>query len=198
MTDHAQDLVERALALTEKRTDAAAMLLVAASYIFIDDLGAKDAAEFWEKYTSDILASIKGDTLAATCRDGTSDAPLPWPAIEQVEDALDRAVTALVAYRHDRPARRGPPTTDALELISAGQLLATDRRVLEARDLVGSPVTVGLKHSIRKLGNLAHQMVGDAGMHDLAERVCNRDEPNWSRRMSPIDSAWNGIGSWFS
>jgi hypothetical protein len=126
------------------------------------------------------------------------DTPLPPPTVAQVEDALDRAVTALVAYRQDRPARGKPPASDTYDLISAGQLLATDPAILKARDLVGSPVTTGLKHSIRKLGELAHQLVGDDGMLDLAERVCNRDEPNWSRRMSPIDSAWNGIGSWFS
>jgi hypothetical protein len=59
MTDPSRDLADRALALVEKRVEAAPALLVAAAYIFVEDLGPKGAAEFWEKFAADVLTSIK-------------------------------------------------------------------------------------------------------------------------------------------
>jgi len=76
--------------------------------------------------------------------------------------------------------------------------MATDPEVLRAIDIALAPVETGLKHIIKKLGELIYALVGDGGMADVAERVASLDDDNWQRRMSPIDSAWNGIGSWIS
>lgn len=134
-----------------------------------------------------------------------TDDPLPPPTLPEIEAALDLAVSALVAYRMDRSAFQrpnyqppAPRGSSALFMISGGQLLATDREVLRARDLVGSPIENGLKRTIHDLGKLVHALVGDDGMIEVAERVCGLDDANWSRRMSPVDSAWSGIGSWVS
>lgn len=130
------------------------------------------------------------------------DTPLPAPTLAEIERALDKVVTALVAYRLTPTPPAGPEEASdgraVWPVIWAGQLLATDRAVLKALDLVEGPVTQGLKHSIRELGKLVHQIVGDDGMLEVAERVCDLDRDNWGRRMSPIDSAWSGIGSWVS
>lgn len=127
--------------------------------------------------------------------------PLAAPTLAEIERALDEAVSTLVAYRRQPPAeamaavnaKSGEPRG-----VDVGDLLATDRAVLRARDLVEAPVEIGLKRVITDLGKLVHAEVGDGGMLDVAERVCELDHDNWGRRMSPIDSAWNGIGSWHS
>ena len=119
----------------------------------------------------------------------------------ELKRAQDEPVSALVADRRDPPeqCKRARSTVPSgLKATFANDLLATDSAVLIAIDVAKSPVEVGLKHSIKQLGKLIHAEVGDGGMLDVAERVCALDDNQWQRRMSPIDSAWNGIGSWYS
>lgn len=131
----------------------------------------------------------------------TSDEGLPAPTLEKIERAIDEVVSALVAYRLDPPtgvARALSAKSGELRAIPIETLMNTDREIIQARDLVEGPVETGLKHSLRRLGKLVFAMVGADGMEEVAERVCALDPDNWGRRMSPVDSAWNGIGSWVS
>lgn len=125
---------------------------------------------------------------------------LPPPTQAEIERAIDEVVSTLVAYRAKPPkeARRANEAKPGSRSASASQLVSTELDVLAARDLAWKPVEHGLKHSLRDLGKLLHAIVGDEGMLEAAERVCDLDKKNWARRMSPIDAAWNGIGSWYS
>lgn len=131
-----------------------------------------------------------------------SNGSLPAPTLSDLERALDEVISALVAYRSTPPPAveraLAPKRNQPLQAIPIEQLMGTDQSVLRARDLADSPVEIGLKHSIKQLGKLIFEIVGDDRMLDVAERVAGLDDENWSRRMSPIDSAWSGIGSWVS
>jgi hypothetical protein len=131
----------------------------------------------------------------------TDGNPLAAPTLPEIERALDEVVSALVAYRLSPPdavRRAMAGKSSEILAIPIEDLMATDRAVLGARDIARSPVEDGLKYAIKKLGKLVHAAVGDGGMLNVAERVCGLDADNWGRRMSPIDSAWDGIGSWHS
>lgn len=122
------------------------------------------------------------------------------PTLADIERALDETVSTLVAYRRQPPAEARRSLTaksGGLRSFSASDMVG-NLEVLAALDVTDAPVEIGLKHSLKKLGKLAHALVGDKGMVELAERVCNLDPDNYERRISPIDSAWNGIGTWYS
>jgi len=127
--------------------------------------------------------------------------PLPGPSLAELERALDEAVSAIVAYRENPPedvARAQAGKSGKLRSTSGADLLDTDREVLLARSIAASPVEAGLKYAINELGKFIHAQVGDGGMIEVAERVAGLDDGKWQRRMAPIDSAWNGIGTWYS
>lgn len=133
----------------------------------------------------------------------TDEKVLAAPTAEQLEIAIDEVVSALVAYRRELPeqtqrARDRRPDRDTFETIEITEMMNTPREILRARDLYSSPVEAGLKHSLKELGKLLHAIVGDDGLLEASERICAMDDANWSRRASPINSAWNGIGSWVS
>jgi hypothetical protein len=131
----------------------------------------------------------------------TDTKALAAPSLAELERALDEVVSAIVAYRQSPPdqvARALSGKDNKMRATDAAVLAETGFEVLRAISLAGSPVEKGLKHSIRELGMLIHALVGDDGMHEVAERVCGLDDANWSRRMAPLDSAWNGIGRWVS
>lgn len=129
---------------------------------------------------------------------------LPAPTQEEIEIAIDETLSALVAYRHaPRPAsvqraldRR--PKGKTFEVITANQIVATDEFVMEQRDYAKGPVDAALKDMLNTLGKMLYNHVGDDGMQEVAERIIALDEANIGRRASPLDSAWNGIGSWHS
>ena len=81
---------------------------------------------------------------------------------------------------------------------SATELLSTDQSVLREISWVEDPVYRALKRGATELGEIIHGRIGNAGMVEMAEGVCDRDEANWHARMSFVDSAFNGIGSWYS
>jgi hypothetical protein len=129
------------------------------------------------------------------------EGPLARPSLAEIERALDEVVSALVAYRLSPPegVRRALSAKPRdFEVIGISALCDTDSAVLKARDVASSPVEIGLKHSLRQLGKLLHAEVGDDQMIEVAERICDLDSNNWGRRMSPINSAWSGIGSWYA
>lgn len=133
----------------------------------------------------------------------TGSNTLPAPTAAQIEIAIDEVLSALVAYRKQPPedaqrARDRRPNRDTFETMGLEELVGTPPEIHRARDLASSPVETGLKRSLKELGKLLHALVGDDGMHVVAERVCLADDKNYGRRMSPLDSAWNGIGSWVS
>lgn len=131
-----------------------------------------------------------------------NDEPLAPPTLPELERALDEAVSTLVAFRAKPPEaaeRALAPKRDApLPVIPIQQLIGTDSSVLRDRELASSPVEFGMKKAIKELGKLIHGLVGNDGMLEVAERVAGLDDKNWGRRMSPINAAWDGIGTWYA
>jgi hypothetical protein len=78
-------------------------------------------------------------------------------------------------------ARSGPPLT----------------RIKIAMDLIASsPIDGALRFSVTQIGEHLFQILQSPDkMMRIARRVCSEDEANWSRRMTVIDAAWEGIGS---
>jgi hypothetical protein len=131
----------------------------------------------------------------------TNSEALPAPTLSELERALDEVVSAIVAFRLSPPdavSRAHAGKDSSLKFLNASAMASTDFAVLRAIDLVAAPVEQGLKHSIRELGKLIHALVGDGGLQEVAERVSSLDDANYQRRISPIDSGWNGIGHWVS
>lgn len=85
---------------------------------------------------------------------------------DELEKALDGLVTALVHFRMN-----GSEASTALGGYDSW-----------------------LKGAVRAIGLVVHAEGID--MLDIAERACDRDEGNWGRRMSIINSAWHCIGNW--
>ncbi len=66
-----------------------------------------------------------------------------------------------------------------------------------AVDLIASsPVDGALRFSVMQIGERLFRVLESPDkMMRVARRVCSEDEINWSRRMTIIDAAWQGIGS---
>lgn len=125
--------------------------------------------------------------------------PLEPPSTEELIDALAEIVNEAMAYkRRKEQAFTASGAEPRIRAISAAQLFDTDDEVLRARDWVADPVYRSLKKGATEIGKILHRRIGDEGMTSMAEEVCSRDEKNWSRRMSFVDSAFNGIGTWYS
>ena len=80
---------------------------------------------------------------------------------------------------------------------------ATPKAVLVARSIVADPVGRALKQMLKEIGTLIAERVSSGELHEIVERVCDRDPQKWSERVAPIDSAFNGIrprggGEWVS
>ncbi|NJM35296.1 MAG: hypothetical protein HC850_11950 [Rhodomicrobium sp.] len=113
--------------------------------------------------------------------------------VDDIERALDALVCEIVKLREMLP----PQSTEALNqaLYARSGPAVTPFKV--AVDLIAnSPVDGALRLSVRQMGEeLFRNLRSPPKMMQLARRVCSKDEPNWSRRMTVIDAAWEGIGS---
>ncbi len=114
-------------------------------------------------------------------------------SVDEIECALNMLVGEIVTLRKTLApdasvglkqapyARSGPPLT----------------RIKTAMDLIASsPIDGALRFSVAQIGEHLFQILQSPDkMMQIARRVCSEDEANWSRRMTVIDAAWEGIGS---
>jgi hypothetical protein len=118
---------------------------------------------------------------------------LPAPTVFALEQALRTLVDNLMEHRRtwvSPNARRGA--------VSFGTLGRTPETVVRAIDLVDDPVSYSLKRGIRLLGKAVVELYGEAALDAMAERVCGRGRGGFGARMSPVESALEGIGSWYA
>ena len=113
--------------------------------------------------------------------------------VDDMERALDTIIGEIIRlrdmsvgdtkadFRQTPHARSGPSQTSfklALDLIAS------------------SPIDGSLRLAAREIGQgLFAVLQNPQMMMRLARRVCSQDEVNWSKRMTIIDAAWEGIGS---
>jgi hypothetical protein len=120
--------------------------------------------------------------------DGYLDATL-----EDMEQALDRLVGEIL----DRREQLLPHSAEAVNHALYGRPGPARTHFKTAVDLIAeSPIEGALRLSVHHIGQMLFENL--QSQHKLlrvARRVCSLDETNWSKRMTVIDAAWQGIGS---
>jgi hypothetical protein len=127
-------------------------------------------------------------TIAApTGKDQTSE-------LDKIRRALDALLAAMVAI--DMTPRKGPP--EPLRLVSFAELAAgpiPSRRDCQIAAVLREPVRAACRNAIRLLGERLLELLGNTGeMAEIAESLS--DGPQYGRRASILDHAWDGIGDW--
>lgn len=117
--------------------------------------------------------------------------------VDATVDDIERALEALIS---EIVRMRGTLTPDSIEALNQALYARSGpaaTRFKVAVDLIASsPIDGALRLSVRQIGEgLFRNLQSPQKMMRVARRVCSRDEPNWSRRMTVIDAAWQGIGS---
>ncbi len=113
--------------------------------------------------------------------------------VDDMEHALDRLVGEIVNLKEQHL----PHSAEALNHALYGRSGPARTPFKTVIDLIAeSPVDGALRLSVHHIGQMMFDKL--QSQHKLlrvARRVCSRDEPNWSKRMTVIDAAWQGIGS---
>lgn len=104
--------------------------------------------------------------------------------------ALDELVSAIIRHDRERSERR---ISDRIEIVSFKALMDTER--MNFRSVTTNPVRAALRLGVRKLAQEVYSIGGMGAVHDAFERVTDMDAANEGRRMSIMDSAFNGVGS---
>ena len=109
------------------------------------------------------------------------------PTLDELEGAFRTLVDTLVTHR----AALEPSQPRGWQMFN---LMTTPDIVLKARDIVGDPVSYALKRGIKTLGQTIYDLHGMDVLGEVAERVCAKGVGDFQCRMSPVDSALNGVG----
>ena len=115
---------------------------------------------------------------------------------QQIEDALDALLSAATAADRSRPLRpdRGMISARTLMDETVQRLSTWTPAQARAHNLLRRPVSELTRQGVRTLGERLFEIGGMALMHDVLERVSERDYPNAGRRTSIMDHRWDGIG----
>jgi hypothetical protein len=115
--------------------------------------------------------------------------------IDELAAALDAILTELVEYRLSRP---GNPECLRLVAIPSTE---RERRAAHFTHIVADPFEGSLLYALRGVGAALHERGGTRLMRTVLLEIAARDPENESRRLSPADRQWDGIGSdddrWF-
>ncbi len=114
------------------------------------------------------------------------------PDVRSAEAALDKLLSAIIAHDavRDREAR-GPIKATPFRFVSLD-----DAALAQAAfdDLVRDPIRYSLRQGVKRLGRELHRLGGLDAMSRAIDRVADMDPRHSGRRISIMDSAWNGIG----
>lgn len=108
--------------------------------------------------------------------------------IEGLKAALDSVLTELVAYRLTKF-----PSGEPLRLRSWPTTGGEMRHYLFDRISV-DPFEGALLFTLRGIGEELFRHGGTSFMRRILVEVARLDPPNESRRLSPADTYWNGVG----
>ena len=113
--------------------------------------------------------------------------------LKDMEHALDRLVCEIL----NRREQLLPHSVEAVNHAQYGRPGPARTHFKTAVDLIAeAPIEGALRLSVHHIGQMLFEHL--QSQHKLlrvARRVCSLDETNWSRRMTIIDAAWQGIGS---
>jgi hypothetical protein len=115
--------------------------------------------------------------------------------IGKIESALSELLDQMVAI--DMRPRVGPP--EPLRVVSASEFEfrpVPTRRDCQINSVLNQPVRAACRNAIRLLGERLFELTNDTDgqMLKVAERAS--DGPQFGRRMSIMNSAWDGVGHW--
>ncbi|AWB26202.1 hypothetical protein DA075_35630 (plasmid) [Methylobacterium currus] len=118
----------------------------------------------------------------------------PWtsPDVRAAELALDKLLSAIIAHDATRDQEpRGPIKATPFWFVSLD-----DAALAQAAfdELVRDPIHYALRHGVKRLGRELHRLGGLDAMSAAIDRVADMDPRHSGRRVSIMDSAWNGIG----
>jgi hypothetical protein len=114
-------------------------------------------------------------------------------SIDEMERALNSLVSEIVTLTKTPAPGSAEALTRALYSRSGPELT---RFKISIDHIASSPVDGALRFSVTQIGQrLFQRLQSPDKMMRIARRVCSEDEANWSRRMTIIDAAWQGIGS---
>jgi hypothetical protein len=109
-------------------------------------------------------------------------------AIQLLAAGLDAILTELVAYRLSRFA-----STDPIRLRSLPQSSHQKRQALISQ-VVEDPFEGAMLFTLRGIGEELFKCGGTPLMRAVLAEVAALDAKNESRRLSPADTQWDGIG----
>jgi hypothetical protein len=121
------------------------------------------------------------------------------PSLDTEVAGIKSALNALLAemVKIDREPRKQSglfPVMDMADIDAWAKLGANFR---EADAIVKSPVRTACRNAIRVLGERLYELLDDtAAMRAIAEDISSGRQ--YGKRISIIDSAWSGIGDWYS
>ena len=117
--------------------------------------------------------------------------------VDATVDDMERALGTLVDEIVKLKDRLSPASAKALDQALHARSGPALTRFKVAVDLIAnSPIDGALRFSVRQIGEgLFRALRSPQKMMHVARRICSQDEVHWSRRMTIIDAAWEGIGS---
>ena len=125
----------------------------------------------------------------------TIDAPLLAPSAEDLEGAMRILLDAVMRHRRHQAFKKDKAPA-RIELIDSGALMAANPDALHARSLVDDPIGGALRKQFKVVGQLLFDQLGSTGaLEKVVDRLCQRGPSGWSRRMSFVDHALDGVGT---
>jgi hypothetical protein len=117
-----------------------------------------------------------------------SDSEHEGDLVEELAAALDAILTELVAYRLSRL-----PSSDPVRLRRLPMTAVEKRQALISR-IIEDPFEGAMLFALRGVGEELFRHGGTPLMRAVLADVARRDPENDSRRASPADAQWDGIG----
>lgn len=114
------------------------------------------------------------------------------PDVCAAELALDKLLSAIITHDAAQDQEpRGPIKATPFRFVSLD-----DAALAQAAfdELVRDPIHYALRQGVKRLGRELHRLGGLDAMGAAIERVADMDLRHSGRRMSIMDSAWNGVG----
>ena len=118
-------------------------------------------------------------------------------ALSTDTEGLEQALDALLTAMAEDEAKRSE-TTLGLVMVKPAHLSGPvpTRSEMELAQILREPVYFACRMAVRRLGERTFTITGSTdGMRDVADRVAGQMPAQFGRRLSVLNSAWDGVGS---
>jgi hypothetical protein len=112
-----------------------------------------------------------------------------------IEDALHILLTTAIDIDNERASRPRPvPDLSTFKVYTIGQLADLVGTKGKAGDIIKNPVGIACRMAVKVLGQRLYEIGGLQLMEEALDRVAERDERWFGRRVDIMDKRWDGIG----